>query len=79
MYSHFLYCKEVFALKKRILSLLLALVITLSSALTLGLGVSAATVDLDSTGANVSLAETAASAYGLCEDVQDGQILQCWC
>ena len=58
---------------------MLSLIMTLSSAFCLGFGASAATVDLGSVGADVSLAETSVSAYGLCDDVQDGQILQCWC
>ncbi|MBQ2824915.1 MAG: InlB B-repeat-containing protein, partial [Clostridia bacterium] len=62
-------------MKKRIVCLLLALVMAFGTALS----VSAAGVDLSSTGAVAELSETSASVYGLCDDVQDGQILQCWC
>ena len=41
-------------------------------------GISAANVDLAETEANVEIAETGADVYGLVNNVQYGQILQCW-
>lgn len=62
-------------LRKRILTLSLALLIALGSFLT----VAGVKVDLTETSANTELVETGSNIYGLCDDVQDGQILQCWC
>lgn len=60
---------------RRILSLSLTLVIALSGILT----AAGATADLSETGANAEIVSTGSSVYGLCDDIQDGQILQCWC
>lgn len=61
--------------RKRILSLVLALLLTLSSMFM----ASGAFADLEETEANLELADTGYNVYGLADNVQDGQILQCWC
>lgn len=62
-------------LRKRIICLVLALVMTFGCILT-ATGVN---FDLADTKANVELADTGSDIYGLTDDIQDGQILQCWC
>lgn len=62
-------------MQKRILCLVLAVLVALSSMLT----ALAANVELKDTQATAELASTGSNIYGLADDVQDGQILQCWC
>ncbi len=62
--------------KVRLLSLLLVVCLLLS-AFSTGF-VSAAQVDVDEVGAEVEAAETNANLYGLADNIQQGQILQCW-
>ncbi len=62
--------------KVRLLSLLLALCLILSVFPTSF--VSASQVEVGELGAEVETAETSGNLYGLAENIQQGQILQCW-
>ncbi|MBQ1977961.1 MAG: hypothetical protein II225_04355, partial [Ruminococcus sp.] len=62
---------------KKLLSLLLVLCMFLS-VVPAGFTVFAAETDTADTAAETEVAETGANPYGLVENVQDGQILQCW-
>ena len=61
---------------KKTLSVFLLLCLLLSTIAIPGIG--AATVDTAETKAQVELASTEATDYNLADNVQDGQILQCW-
>ncbi|MGN0463067.1 MAG: alpha-amylase family glycosyl hydrolase, partial [Ruminococcus sp.] len=65
-------------MKKAFLSTVLTLCIILSSITVSGFTVFAVTNDTESSGASVSTETTSANAYGLVDNVQQGQILQCW-
>ncbi len=62
--------------KVRFLGIFLVLCLILSSFST-GF-VSASQVEVDQVGAEVETAETGANLYGLADNIQQGQILQCW-
>lgn len=62
--------------KKQIVSLVLTLCMILS-VVTIPV-VSAVTTESQNTGANTNQLSTQAGSYGLADNVQDGQILQCW-
>ncbi|MBQ2944861.1 MAG: InlB B-repeat-containing protein, partial [Ruminococcus sp.] len=63
---------------KKTISVFLCLCMVLSAFAVVPLSAFAAEADIVETGASVELAETSAGIYGLADNVQDGQILQCW-
>ena len=63
---------------KKSISLFLALCMIISVFAVAPFGVSAAQTEVADTGASVELADTGAGMYGLVDDIQKGQILQCW-
>ncbi len=63
---------------KKFISLFLTLCMMLSVLAAVPFGASAAEVETADTGASVQLADTGEGMYGLADNVQNGQILQCW-
>ncbi len=62
----------------RIISILLIVLMLFSVFASVPFSSFAAEMDLSDTGAKVETAETGAGIYGLADNVQEGQILQCW-
>lgn len=63
---------------KKSISLFLALCMIISVFAVAPFGASAAQTEVADTGASVELADTGEGMYGLVDDIQKGQILQCW-
>ena len=63
---------------KKTLSILLILCMIISVFAAVPFTVSAAKTEVADTGAKVETAETGAGIYGLVDNIQQGQILQCW-
>ncbi|MBE6734127.1 MAG: hypothetical protein E7563_02130, partial [Ruminococcaceae bacterium] len=63
---------------KKSLSLLLCLCMVLSVFVIVPVSAFAAKTEIADTGANAEIADTGAGIYGLADNVQEGQILQCW-